>query len=248
MYNKSRLDLLYSLALEHKLFRRKESLAYHFKDVFQNVKLENKNVLDIGGGIGLLSFFAGLMGARKTVCLEPQSDGSSSDMIDNFKKFKSVLGEDLPVEHLPLTLQQYLLKPSEHFDVVILNNSINHLNEDACIHLKKSKDSYNYYVEMFATLFKSMNAGGQLIITDCSNKNFYNDIGMTSPFVNSIEWHKHQSPQTWAKLLKQVGFSNPTINWSSPHRLGDIGRILMKNSVSAYLTSSHFRLVVEKTK
>jgi hypothetical protein len=248
MNNKSRLDLLYDLALEHKLYGRKKSLVYHFKDVFENVELENKNVLDIGGGIGLLSFFSGLMGARKTVCLEPQSDGSSSGMIDNFKKFKKILGEDLPVEHLPLTLQQYLLKPTEKFDIVILNNSINHLNEEACINLKKSKDSYNYYVEMFATLFNSMNDKGQLIITDCSNKNFYNDIGIQSPFVKSIEWHKHQSPQTWAELLTQVGFSNPTINWSSPHRLGEAGRILLKNSFSAYFTSSHFRLLVEKAK
>lgn len=240
------LNSLCNLALEHKIFPRRQSLVYHFKDVFDNIKLENKRVLDIGGGSGILSFYSGVMGAKKTICLEPESDGSQSGMNSEFSQLKEKLRKDLPVEQLPLTLQDFLQKEDGDFDVVILNNSINHLNEDACIRLREDEESYAIYVDMFRQLYNKMQKGGQLIITDCSNDNFYHRIGMKSPFINGIEWHKHQHPKTWAKLLEKVGFSNPTITWSSPNRFGNMGRALLKNPVGAFFTSSHFRLVMEK--
>lgn len=243
---KPTLEFLLNVALELKLFPRKQSLVYHFKDVFKNIELTDKNVLDIGGGIGILSFFSAINGARNIVCLEPESDGSSSGMIDQFNKFKNKLHASLPITHLPLTLQQYLKKPTCSFDVVILNNSINHLNENACIKLKEHKDAYNEYLSMFTLLYENMNKGGKLVISDCSNKNFYNQIGFNSPFINGIEWHKHHSPKTWIKLLERIGFSDPVIEWSSPNRAGIMGRALLKNSFCAFFTSSHFRIVMKK--
>jgi SAM-dependent methyltransferase len=246
MNHQEGVDVLIGLALEHKMWPRRQSLVYHFKDVFDGVDLKEKNVLDIGGGMGILSFYAAINGAKKTVCLEPESEGSTSGMINQFNLFEKSFRADLPIQHLPLTLQEYLLKYNDTFDIVILNNSINHLNEEAAIKLREDKKYYDYYVDMFSTVFKNMNKGGKLIITDCTNRNFFNDLGMQSPIMNSIEWHKHQSPETWCKLLKEVGFKNPSVNWSSINRLGEIGRVLFKNAISAYFTTSHFRLVMQK--
>jgi SAM-dependent methyltransferase len=240
------IEHLFKLAIDNNIYPRKQSLDYHFKDVFEEIELDGKNVLDIGGGIGLLSFFSALNGAKKIVCLEPESDGSCSGMITKFNEFKSKLNIDLPVQHLPLTLQEYLKNPETKFDIVVLHNSINHLNEEACIHLEEDKNAYNAYVDMFRILFNNMSNGSKLIISDCSRYNFYNSLGMKSPFINSIEWHKHQHPKTWIRLLEEVGFSNSVVNWSSPNRLGDVGRKVLKNAVCAYFTSSHFRLAMDK--
>ena len=108
MDNMLTVDSLLNLILEHKIFPRKNSVVYHFKDVFENISLENKKVLDIGGGTGVLSFYSGIMGAGRTVCLEPESDGSSAGMISQFEQLKKKLDDSLPVEQLPLTLQDYL--------------------------------------------------------------------------------------------------------------------------------------------
>ena len=58
----------------------------------------------------------------------------------------------------------------------------------------------------------------------------------------SIEWHKHQSPEIWSQLLRQNGFLNPEVTWSSFNSLGKFGRIIMNNKFINYMTLSHFRL------
>jgi len=244
--SKPTIDVLCGLAITNKIYPNRKSIDYHFLDVFENIDVKKKKVLDIGGGIGLLSFYSAINGAEKVVCLEPESEGSASGMIENFTRFKNQIDPNLPVQHLPKTLQEYLAKSNEKFDVVILHNSINHLDEEACITLRENEDSNKAYLDMFKLLFDNMNPGGKLIISDCSRSNFFNSLGMQSPFIRSIEWHKHQHPNTWIKLLEKVGFTKPSLNWSSPNRLGDIGRTLLKNSFCAYFTSSHFRLAMER--
>ena len=91
-----------------------------------------------------------------------------------------------------------------------------------------------------------MKKKGVLIATDCSCKNFFNDIGVKNIFVPTIEWHKHQKPGTWIKLLKEAGFKNPTLKWFSPNRLGRPGRFTMGNYFMNYLTRSYFEVTVHK--
>jgi len=72
------------------------------------------------------------------------------------------------------TFQKY--KHTDIFDIVILHNSINHLNEDACIKLKEDKAAKEEYKKYFRKLFQMTNSNARLIICDCSNKNFFNFI------------------------------------------------------------------------
>lgn len=85
-----------------------------------------------------------------------------------------------------------------------------------------------------------------MIITDCGRRNFFNDIHLRSPFMPRIEWHKHQSPHLWLDLLKQVGFRKVSLQWTSPHCLGQFGRLLLGHRLIAYFLMSHFRIEVEK--
>jgi SAM-dependent methyltransferase len=237
----------FDLMVSRKMYSGKKNLKFYLNVLFENVELRQKNVLDVGGGKGLLSFYAAVKGAKKAVCLEPEKDGSRNGMTQGYHDLRMEFPESLPVELIPLTLQEYMQQTdADMYDVIIMHNSINHLNEYACIHLLENEASYTEYVTIFKNVFRITKNGGVLIVTDCSCKNFFNDIGVKNIFVPTIEWHKHQKPGTWVSLLKDVGFRNPTVKWLTPNRLGKPGRVLLGNYFMSYLTRSFFKVTMEK--
>ena len=241
------MNNFYYLVVSQKIYRNTSRLKFHLDYVCKNINFQNKAVLDVGGGRGLLSFYAAVKGAKNVECLEPESDGSTDGITGKFDEFKSALSDFLPVVQLPLTLQQFNKMPSDKtFDVVLMHNSINHLNESACINFLKDEASYNAYKNIFTDVYNKMNTGGILIIADCGTKNFLNDLGVRSFFAPSIEWHIHQQPKTWISLLREIGFKNPEVAWKSPNSLGKIGKVLMGNSFVSYLTNSRFKFSMEK--
>lgn len=237
----------FDLVVRKKMYSGKSNLKFNLDNLFEHVDLAQKNVLDVGGGRGLISFYAAVKGARNVVCLEPEQDGSRNGMIKGYNDLRAELPATLPVKLVSLTIQEYLqdIEPAT-YDVIIMHNSINHLDEDACIHLLDNDDSYNRYLTVLKSVYRIIKKKGVLIVTDCSCKNVFNDIGVKNILVPTIEWHKHQRPGTWASLLKKAGFKNPTIEWPTFNRLRKPGKYLMSNSFMAYLTSSYFKLTMEK--
>jgi len=237
----------FDLVVSRKMYSSKKNLQFRLNNLFEKVDLAQKDVLDVGGGSGLLSFYAAVKGAKKVVCIEPEFAGSRNGMIKGFYDLRKDFPASLPVELRPLTLQEYLQHAHpETYDVVIMNNSINHLDEEAGIHLLKNDASYQSYLTIFADVFRIMKKGGILIVTDCSCDNFFNDIGIKNRLAPSIEWHKHQSPRTWIRLFKAAGFSNSTVKWLTPNRLGKPGIFILGNYVMAYLTTSYFKVTTVK--
>jgi SAM-dependent methyltransferase len=237
----------FDLVISRKMYSRKQNISFYLNNLFQDVELAQKEVLDVGGGRGLLTFYAAIRGAKKAVCLEPEQDGSNNGMIKGYYDLRMQFPETLPVELRSLTLQDYLQQAgAETYDVIIMHNSINHLDEEACIHLLKSNDCYNRYLTIFKNVFRLLKKGGVLIITDCSRNNFFNDIGVRNIFVPTIEWHKHQQPGTWISILTKAGFKNAEVQWLSPNRLGKPGRLVMGNYFMSYLTRSYFKVKMEK--
>ena len=39
------------------------------------------------------------------------------------------------------------------------------------------------------------------------------ELGLRNPFVPTIEWHKHQSPNTWIRLFEDFGFKKQSLSW-----------------------------------
>ena len=62
----SSLEFFFDLAIEQKLYSNKRNLKTHLNFIFDNFDFKEKNMLDVGGGSGLLSFYAGLKARRKT--------------------------------------------------------------------------------------------------------------------------------------------------------------------------------------
>jgi len=226
------------------LFSTKNRLKFQMDTLFKDIDLKNKRVLDIGGGAGLFSFYASCSGAKKVVCLEPEAEGSASGVTDKFLKLKEHFKRN-DVVLKPLTLQTFETE-GDTFDIILLYDSINHLDETLCINLLRDSKSKAIYQSIFSKIYSLSNEGAKLIVCDCSRYNFFALFKIRNPFVPTIEWHKHQSPTLWVNLLGKAGFTNPKIRWSSFNILRNWGKVLFGNKLMAYFLTSHFRLIMDK--
>jgi SAM-dependent methyltransferase len=225
-------------------YSNKRNLRRHLNYLFDGIDLRGKEVLDVGGGSGLLTIYAAVQGAT-SVCIEPESDGSTGGITKKFTLLKNSVDPQMRANLVVSSIQDYL-SVARSFDVVVIANAINHLNEDACVRLLVDPSARDEYKSLFLSLFRSMRPGGWLVATDCTRSNFFDDLGLKSPLMPDIEWQKHQSPKIWGELLQEVGFAPATVRWSSPNTLGEAGRVVLGNRLAAYFLLSHFKLVARK--
>lgn len=246
MKNAENVKIYLQTAIKHGLYSNEVNLKYKLEILFQGIDFEGKTVLDIGGGAGLFSFYAAAMGANKVVCLEPEASGSTANVNKIFNELKNELKYD-NVDLVPKVFQEFETE-KEYFDIVLLHDSINHLNEEACIDLLNNNKSRETYKDIFSKLYSMSKINAKLIVCDCSRFNFFDTMKIKNPIAPSIEWHKHQKPGAWIKLLKEVGYSDPILKWSSFNRLRNIGRIFLANKLMSYFLTSHFCLTMTKNK
>jgi 2-polyprenyl-3-methyl-5-hydroxy-6-metoxy-1,4-benzoquinol methylase len=237
-------EVFLNAMIKEKLYSNKGNLQFHLDTLFAGIDFKNKKFLDIGGGSGLHSFYAACRGAKEVIYLEPGAQGSSLMEIVKFKKLSNRIKYDA-VTPEPTTLQAFV-SHSKMFDIILLHNSINHLDEEACINLLKDDSAKTIYRDMFRKIHSLSNKGAKLIICDCSRYNFFAFLGVRNPIYPTIEWHKHQAPEVWVGLLGDVGFENPKIRWSSFDRLRQWGKVFIGNKLMAYFLSSHFCLTMDK--
>lgn len=218
-------------------------------DIFDGIDFENKCVIDIGGGDGILSFYSGMNGAKEVVCLEPCGDGGDSRTAERFEKISAALNLSC-VELSEETIQDHNPE-GKQYDIVIMHNSINHLDETACIRLLDCKTSGEKYLKILQKISSMIKRDGHIIVCDCSRYNLFNRLKVTNPFARSIDWEKHQAPELWANLLVHVGFKEPVIRWQTFYRSRQLGRrilgpkvenMLFGNKYLSYIMASHFCL------
>jgi SAM-dependent methyltransferase len=219
------------------------NMRFYADYLFRGIDLTG-TMLDVGAGDGMFSFYAACAGAARVVSLEPQVAGSAAGMNDTFERIASLLGQD-QVELVPQRLHDYEAT-AESFDLLLLHASINHLDEDACTRLHYDPEAQDAYVDLFRKLAASAKPGAKLIVVDCARRNLWNDVGVKNPIVPMIEWHKHQSPELWARLLTRAGFTNAQIRWNSFNTLRSLGRLLLGNRVAAYCLTSSFCLTMDR--
>lgn len=233
-------DTFFRAVVRHRLYSSPGNLKYQLHRLFHGISLEGKRVLDVGGGRGIICFYAAARGAKRAVCLEPLAEGSRSTSAGGFSELRGELGS-WPVALVREPLQTYNAE-LDAFDVIVLRNSINHLDERACMQLHVSGDARVTYRGIMLRLARLAAPGATLVVTDCSRHNFFRTMRIRNPFMSTIEWHKHQSPRLWAELLSEVGFTNPRITWSTFNTLRGFGGLIMGNAIAAYMTLSHFQL------
>jgi len=203
-------------------------------------------MLDIGGGNGIFSFYSASRDARWVVCLEPEHEGSTPQITKGFETLKVRFHQERVI--LKRSSIQDFDPGNVQFDIILLHNSINHLNENACIHLLKDQISREIYKDMFLKINSVARKGAKLIISDCSRHNFFSHLKMKNFLARHIDWYKHQPPEVWVKLLKEAGFGKAQIIWASLDQLRSPGQKLFGNKVGSYFLGSYFIVKMERTK
>ena len=174
------VQLYLDAAIEERCYADRGNLQFLMETLYRGVEFRNKRVLDIGGGCGRDSFYAASLGAREVVCLEPEADGSNTSVNDRFRRLQQRLGRD-NVTLRSDTFQDF--QPNgKQFDVVVLHNSINHLNEMACINLLADAESRATYHQLFAKIYQLSSNGAKLVVCDCSRYNLFALLNIRNPF------------------------------------------------------------------
>lgn len=224
-------------------WRSERRLLNNLQYLFRGVPLTGRSFLDVGGGAGLFSAAARAMGAARAVCVEPGGAGASN-FIRTVAAQGAAAGDPWGIEYESSTLEDYHSKSGARFrfDVILLHNVINHLDEAACIRLHRDEQARQLYREKLQLLHDIAAPGAHLIICDCARNNFLPDLGLPNPLMRSIEWHKHQNPGLWRRLLEEGGWEHRATDWTTPNSLGSGGRLL-GNALCSYFLLGHFRLL-----
>jgi SAM-dependent methyltransferase len=219
------------------------SLRFYVPYLLGDLDFAGRRVLDVGGGMGECSFFAAARGAREAVCIEPEAEGSTRGFQATFRRICDALGLGARVRLAPTTFQAYAA--DGRFDVIIMHNSIHHLDEAAVGALGADPNADEAYRRILSRLRTLAAPGATLVVADASRRNLYELLGLRNPFLPQINYSHHPKPETWRRLLADVGFVRPRLRWLAPRRFGAVGAALCSNAVAAFLLTSHFRLTME---
>jgi len=222
-------------------FRSPERAWFRCRETFRDIPLQGRSLLEIGAGAGLLSAYAAFQGAGLVVALEPEAAGSTAGIASKIVQMRHELGAR-NFEVLADTIRRYD-NAGRTFDIVLSFNSVNHLDEPSCIALSESEEAREAYRAIFRKIAGMMNTGGRLILADSSRYNLFPLLGLKAPLARNIEWHKHQSPGLWQRLLAPLGFVKESLRWYRFYPLRHLGCLAANRLVSCCLTSS-FRLVM----
>src|SRR4030095_3497079 len=98
--------------------------------------------------------------------IEPEATGSSSDALVAFRQIVATLGLGEQIEATEHSLQE-LPMPERPFDVVIMYNVINHLDEEAVVVLHRDAEAFARYVSILQNLRLLMRSDGWVVVADC---------------------------------------------------------------------------------
>jgi len=215
---------------------------YRFRTdfLFQGLSLKGLRVLDVGCGQGSIALWAALHGASFVLGLEPEADGSTTSTLNQFRGLIRELKLEDKVVASPAFLQD--VEPSiPPFEVAVLYNVINHISETATMRLHQDDTAADEFIPALTHLRQLLAPGAYVIVADCGRYNFWPRIGLKGPLTPTIEWDKHQQPETWTSIFQRAGFEFYDQRWSPISPFYFLGG-KTSNRWLQYFAASHFIL------
>jgi SAM-dependent methyltransferase len=208
--------------------------------LFDGVSLQDKTVLEIGSGTGLLSIYMAIRGARVT-SLEPELAGATGGVMATQQARCAELG--LTVECINADFNTW--ESTRKFDVIVSRSSINHLCPTEH-HARRHEPTWNQNVVMLRKVKQLMRPGGVFVATDTNRYAFWLLVRrwVDKPWKNErsgVNWRHHQNALTWAKLLKTAGFSTVERDYVVPHRMKQWSP-LIRNALASFFLKGTFIL------
>ena len=240
----SRLDTVegYYSAVETEWPKRNVgNLRFHLDHLFDGVELSGARVLDVGAGDGLYSFYAAAKGADRVVALEPEADGSTAGVREHFESLGGRLGFGA-VELFPDTSTSSIPATSASTCCSCARRSTTWTSEPRAPCTATTRRAR--LPRPAGQARGDERRGAKLIVADCTRHNLFARLGVRNPLQPTIEWDKHQAPETWVDLLEEVGFGEPRVRWGSLNSLRGPGRALMGNRFANWLTLGAFCLTM----
>jgi SAM-dependent methyltransferase len=229
---------------EQKLFGRRGFQALDWQcrelldDATRDLFVGGGRALEIGAGEGLMSLWLLHAGARAVTSLEPEASGSTSGVGARAAAHRQALG--IPEDRWDYradTLQSFSGGP---YRVILSYASVNHLDEAACVRLLEDPAARATYVELFRKIHDLLEPGGTLVVADAARENYWAKLGRQSPWSPEVEWHKHQEPETWARLLEEAGLEPVSRRWFFPYYRARHLRPVLDNKIAARCLDSTF--------
>ena len=240
---------LHEYAEEHYGLPFANRLKYNADLHLNSLTLKNRSVLEIGAGDGFLTASSALRGATRIVALEPEAAGSTTGVQDGFAQMSQAVGLPDTIEYKNITFDQFCDSyDGQPFDYILMNDVINHLDENATtrLHRPDALAEKAAFVSIFEKMYRLLLPGGVLSASDLGRYNFWNAIHLTNPVAPTIEWHKHQQPIIWARLLAKAQFDSLKIKWCTACRLRKLS-FLLARKWPAYFHTSAFVITAHKT-
>lgn len=221
-------------------------LRTYLDHILGGLRFEDAMVLDVGSGTGAIAAYAALRGATRVVALEPERAGGTKGARSLSARLFDAMDVASRIELRDESLGDFSPAVAS-FDIVLLHNSVNHLDENACMRLGWDEDARRTYAALFARIAALARPGATLFVCDCSPRNFFAALRLRNPIALTLDWRKHQKPGAWIALLREAGFTDPHVSWTPPSRLPRIARRLAANSLVSYFTTSHWSLTMTRT-
>ncbi|TWU54485.1 Methyltransferase domain protein [Rubripirellula tenax] len=214
----------------------------YLSQLFGDTNLNDKRILEIGSGKGLISLHCGLSGAKHVISVEPEMEGSTSGVI----AIQNERIKLLSLENVELRQEDFnsLDIAEGSVDLIVMIAVLNHLYETPQ-NASRDKDAFDKYVAIAEKLHTLLDEGGAIIATDACRYCLWTQlrrIGWPRKWCltqRTIDWRIHQQPAVWEKIFRAAGFSRFEVKYPVPNRLRHL-EPLINNPVGNFAVMGEF--------